>query len=64
VPARDMLSNHFVRNYHHYADQMFVCRMGESAFTRLRPTEFMFDLYASGEYTNMLEREWAGQPPA
>jgi hypothetical protein len=62
-PLRDTLSDHFVRNHHQYADQMFMCRLNESTFARLRPDEFLFDLFASGEYTNMLEREWASQEP-
>jgi hypothetical protein len=63
APSRDLVSDHFIRNYHGYADQMFASRMNQSNFTRVGAGEFRFDLFASGEYTNMLERQWATQDP-
>jgi hypothetical protein len=27
-------------------------------FTELQPSQFEFELYASGEYSRMLEQEW------
>jgi hypothetical protein len=58
VPDLDMLSPHFVRYYYRYADQMYACRQGADAFVEIPPENFQFELYASGEYTRMLEREW------
>jgi hypothetical protein len=58
APPRDILSDHFVRNYHQYADQMYASRMGGSGFARIRSTQFTFELFASGEYTSMLEEQW------
>ena len=63
APSRDMLSDEFIQNHHRYADQMFACRMSASSFARLQSSQFSFDLYASGEYTAMLEREWAAEKP-
>jgi hypothetical protein len=58
VPELEWLSPHFVRYYYRYADQMFACRQGADTF-RLLPTQnFVLDLYASGEYSRLLEREW------
>lgn len=59
VPHRELLSDHFIRNYYRYADQMFLCRQGESQFVEIGDIGFEFDIYASGEYSRMLEREWA-----
>jgi hypothetical protein len=63
APPREILSDDFVRNYQHYADQLFAWRMNDRAFTRLRSREFPFDLFASGEYTAKLEREWTTKEP-
>lgn len=57
LPARELLPDGFVRNYHVYADQMFACRV-RGSFTRVTPAEFDFELFSSGEYARMLEREW------
>ena len=58
VPELEWLSPHFVRYYYRYADQMFACRQGADSFTRIPPENFILDLYASGEYSRRLEREW------
>lgn len=58
VPLRETLSNEFLRNYYRYADQLFLSRQNQSAFPHISPKEFVFDLYASGEYSRMLERSW------
>ena len=57
VPPRELLPDGFVRNYHLYADQLFACRI-RGSFTRIRAQEFDFELFSSGEYARMLEREW------
>jgi hypothetical protein len=59
VPEREGLTDEFVRNYYRYADQLFQIRQGETAFTDISSLGFDFDIYASGEYSRMLEREWA-----
>jgi hypothetical protein len=59
VPRREMLSDHFVRNYYRFADQMYFCRQSETEFEDISGCGFEFEIYASGEYSRMLEREWA-----
>lgn len=59
APSRESLSDDFVRNYYRYADQMFACRQTQAPFTDISSMSFEFDIYASGEYSRMLEREWA-----
>lgn len=58
LPERECLTADFVRYYHRFADYMFACRQELFQFERLRPEEFQFELYASGEYSKMLETEW------
>lgn len=59
IPRRELLSEHFIRNYYRYADQMFFCRQSEAQFEDISEMGFEFEIYASGEYSRMLEREWA-----
>ncbi len=62
LPAREILADEFIRHYYRYADQLYMSRQLLWNFTELHPTQFEFDLYASGEYSRMLEREWAEEP--
>src|SRR5262249_6942375 len=63
MPARRFLTDDFVRNYYRYADQMYLARQGQAPFKDLGGLGFAFELYASGEYSRQLEREWAEQAP-
>lgn len=58
IPDRATLSLPFIRNYHQYADHMYAVRQGACSYASLRPAEFEFELYASGEYSRMLEQQW------
>jgi hypothetical protein len=58
LPARDALAPDFMRHYHHFADGLFTCRLQLFRFPRITSGDFEFQLYASGEYTRMLEQEW------
>ncbi len=57
-PSRIQLADDFLRNYYRYADYLFAGFQSLAKFTELNPKRFEFTLYASGEYTRMLEREW------
>lgn len=59
VPPRQMLNDEFLRNYVRYADQMFQCYQGQTAFADLRDFGLDFEIFASGEYSRMLERAWS-----
>jgi hypothetical protein len=50
----------FLRRYHRHLDQWYEYRLREAASHRPEPDEFIFDLYASGEYTLLLEQSWSG----
>jgi hypothetical protein len=58
-PGPDNFSADFLRRYHRHLDQWFEMRMRETVFERVEAHEFVFDLYASGEYTTMLEQSWS-----
>jgi hypothetical protein len=59
APDRTTLSDEFVRNYYKYADQVFATSQTQTAYTQLDCAQWQFDIYSSGEYSRMLEREWA-----
>ena len=59
APERQQLTDEFIRNYYRYADHLFHIKQGETPFADLAKTGFDFAVYASGEYSQMLEREWA-----
>lgn len=57
-PGLETLSEDFLRNYHRYADFLFRCYMDSQPHQKLAPANFQFALYASGEYSRLLESEW------
>jgi hypothetical protein len=59
VPDRLTLSDDFVRHYHRYADALFQIAV-DSPGPAFDET-FEFELFASGEYSRMLERQWGGE---
>jgi len=58
APVKDDLAEDFVRHYYRYADQMFECGRSMRSYALIRSSNFDFELFASGEYSRMLEREW------
>ena len=58
-PEPPCLSDEFVRNYYRYVDQLFQSRQTQVDFTPIEDMDFGFEIYASGEYSRMLERQWA-----
>lgn len=59
LPAVNALNGDFLRRYHRHLDQWYEYRLRESTYDRPEPGDFVFDLYASGEYTMMLEESWS-----
>jgi hypothetical protein len=57
-PEFHQLAEGFIRDYHRYADALFNAWLQMSPFREITAANFRFDLYASGEYTKMLENEW------
>jgi hypothetical protein len=60
IPEPKVLSEDFIRNYYQYADNLYAS-LFQGKFAELDPSEFQFDMYASGEYSSMLERQWQAE---
>jgi hypothetical protein len=60
-PGSLALNDEFVRNYYRYADQIFASRQSQAVFTDIEELGFDFEIFASGEYSRKLEREWEEQ---
>jgi hypothetical protein len=58
APDQSVLATDFIRNYYKFADQMYAVVQHQSSFTRIPAKDFDFELYASGEYSRMLAKEW------
>ncbi len=58
LPATEGFSPDFLRRYHRYVDHWYQQRLKDAGFDSPQSDEFTFDLYASGEYTLMLEQSW------
>ena len=57
-PDRSFLVEGFIRDYYRYADHLFACWQQLIPFTEITNSNFHFDLYASGEYSRILEQQW------
>jgi hypothetical protein len=57
-PGFETLAGEFLRNYHRYADSLFRCYMESQVHRTIESANFGFQLYASGEYSRLLENEW------
>jgi hypothetical protein len=60
-PPFTALTEDFLRNYHRYADYLYQCYMDSQPHRTVDPVNFQFELYASGEYSRILESEWGTQ---
>ena len=58
VPPRDTLSDDFIRNYFRFADQLYTMVQSQCAHAPIDPADVQFELYSSGEYSRILEKEW------
>lgn len=62
VPSLETVSAGFIRHYYRYADQLYQARQNLEPIKSLRADAFRFELFASGEYSKMLETEWENAP--
>jgi hypothetical protein len=62
-PLPETFSPDFLRRYHRQLDLWYEQRLRDSVFDRPQPRQFTFDLFASGEYTLMLEQSWGDGNP-
>lgn len=61
APTRELLGGEFIRHYYRFADQVYQCHRSIVQPPVVANLDFEFDLFASGEYSRMLEREWEDQ---
>ncbi len=62
APESDIAQAGFLLDYHSYADAFFRCWSEGQTGSAVTPDDFTFDLYASGEYSRILEKEWGSEP--
>ena len=60
-PEFGVLSDEFLRHYHRYADHLYACYLELQEHRRIAPENFQFELYASGEYSRLLENQWGAE---
>jgi hypothetical protein len=61
IPEQDVFTDDFLQRHHRYADVLYQHWIESARFRRLRRTDFQFELYASGEFARLLEKEWGAQ---
>jgi hypothetical protein len=59
-PEFQALAEDFLRHYHSAASLLYQSFIDAEPHRVIDGQSFRFDLYASGEYTKMLEAEWSG----
>jgi len=60
-PPLEVLARDFLLNYHRYGDLLYQGFMEAETYSVISTTNFHFQLYASGEYSRMLEAKWEQQ---
>ncbi len=58
APEMEALSPVFVQQYARFADYLFMAYQSMVPFKPLSPDRFLFELYASKEYADMLSETW------
>lgn len=58
LPTFDIISRTFLLDYHRFTDYLYACRQQLSPFTPIAVNAFVFEIYASAEYSQILEKQW------
>jgi len=58
LPAFEMVAPTFLLNYHRFTDYLYACRQQLNSFTPIPANTFSFEIYASAEYSQILEEQW------
>jgi hypothetical protein len=58
VPLIECLSDSLLLHYHIFTDHLFVCTQHLTKFAEITPANFRFEVYASAEYSRLLEKQW------
>jgi hypothetical protein len=60
-PEFHLLAEDFLRHYHTAASLLYQAFLESEPYRVIAAKNFPFELYASGEYTKMLETEWSAE---
>ena len=60
-PPLEILSRDFLLNYHQFGDRLYQAFIEAEPHTAISAANFHFQLYASGEYSRLLEARWEQQ---
>ncbi len=58
MPEFQTVAISFLLDYHRFTDYLYACRQQLSPFVQIPAKTFAFEIYASAEYSQMLERQW------
>jgi len=61
LPGLGILSDQFLRDYYGITHQLYISSQRASRFLKLDPAEWMFDVFTSGEYIKIIERQVSGR---
>jgi hypothetical protein len=57
-PTAETLTPLCLENYHRFLDYLYVCYQNLEPFTELDAPNFSVEIYASAEYSQILEEQW------
>ena len=60
-PTAETLTPLFLENYHRFLDYLYVCYQNLDPFTELEAENFSVEIYASAEYSQLLEEQWKAE---
>ncbi len=58
MPDFKTVAPSFLLDYHRFTDYLYACRQQLSPFVAIPAKTFSFEIYASAEYSQLLERQW------
>lgn len=58
LPPFEVVAKGFLLDYHRFTDYLYACRQQLTAFTPVPAGTFSFEIYASAEYSQILEEQW------
>jgi hypothetical protein len=57
-PEPVLLAGNFLQNFHQYADYLFACWRSREPYPEISGENFPFQIYASEEYSRILQQQW------
>jgi hypothetical protein len=61
APSSDTLTPMCLEHYHRFLDYLYVCYQNLDPFTELDGSNFSVEIYASAEYSQLLEEQWKAE---